>query len=359
MPSVPPIPPGQKTILAAVRSAVEAAGGKRIGIHQFTIDTKIRKRDIYRHYSCWNEALTAAGYHFQPWHEPIPPEVLLADWGRVARKLGHPPNLKTYRINGSYDDGTFRKRFGSWINACRAFRKFAAGKPEWADVLSVCPPIRPGAKSRGPLGKRRPRLRRAGRPIYGLPLNLPGLGYAPVTESGVIFLFGILAWRLGFQIEAIRPAFPDCEAKRQVAPGVWQDVAIEFEYESRSFRDHGHPADGCDIIVCWTHNWPECPRTIEVIALSREIDRIRDQGIRVTEPDPEQPARKIGRPRANAALRCKSRKSRVRLRRLRATHRLNAQKPLPELVQTPRRIVPRLCESGKPRAAEELSVVPR
>jgi len=40
---------------------------------------------------------------------------------------------------------------------------------------------------------------------------------------------------------------------------------IEFEKESRNFLKHGHDPNGCDLIVCWEHNWPECP--VEVLAL--------------------------------------------------------------------------------------------
>jgi len=48
-------------------------------------------------------------------------------------------------------------------------------------------------------------------------------------------------------------------------------VDIEFEFESKNFRDHGHPAGGCDAIVCWRHNWPECPKDIEAVELSSVI----------------------------------------------------------------------------------------
>jgi hypothetical protein len=47
-------------------------------------------------------------------------------------------------------------------------------------------------------------------------------------------------------------------------------VRIEFEFRSRTFRDHGHDPDGCDLIVCWEHNWPECP--LEVVELRKVID---------------------------------------------------------------------------------------
>ena len=44
---------------------------------------------------------------------------------------------------------------------------------------------------------------------------------------------------------------------------------IEFEHESRNFLKHMHPVKGCDLIVCWKHNWPECP--LEVVELSRAV----------------------------------------------------------------------------------------
>jgi hypothetical protein len=69
----------------------------------------------------------------------------------------------------------------------------------------------------------------------------------------------------------VHSGFPDCEAIRRVAPDRWQRVLIEFEYESRNFRDHGHPSAARDIIVCWRHNWPDCPKHLEVLELSRVV----------------------------------------------------------------------------------------
>ena len=50
---------------------------------------------------------------------------------------------------------------------------------------------------------------------------------------------------------------------------------MEFEFESRNFRDHGHPLAGCDVIVCWHHNWTDCPAHIEVLELSTFIKSVR------------------------------------------------------------------------------------
>jgi hypothetical protein len=103
--------------------------------------------------------------------------------------------------------------------------------------------------------------------IYGDFVNFRGLQHAPVNEQGVVFLFGMICRELGYVVEIVRSGFPDCEAKRKVrdSPARWQRVRIEFEYESRSFRSHGHDPNLCDVIVCWVHNWPDCP--IEVLEL--------------------------------------------------------------------------------------------
>ena len=81
----------------------------------------------------------------------------------------------------------------------------------------------------------------------------------------------MVARELGYLVESVQAGFPDCEAKRQIGPGKWQRVSIEFEFESRNFVEHGHPSDGCDVIVCWRHNWRECPAHLEVVELSSLI----------------------------------------------------------------------------------------
>lgn len=112
------------------------------------------------------------------------------------------------------------------------------------------------------------------RPVMGPPFYPCALSNAPANEMGVMILFGMLAGELGFQIEAVQGRYPDIEAKRQIQPGKWQRVRIEAEYESRNFALHGHDPAECDIIVCWRHNWVKCPKEIEVIELSRIVDRV-------------------------------------------------------------------------------------
>ena len=107
------------------------------------------------------------------------------------------------------------------------------------------------------------------RPIYGPLIIFPGLANEPVDELGVVFVFGMLAHRLGFAVLRTQAKFPDCEALREIQPEKWQRVRIEFEYESRNFSKHGHKKDACDLIVCWRHtDWAECPSNLEVISVN-------------------------------------------------------------------------------------------
>jgi hypothetical protein len=140
------------------------------------------------------------------------------------------------------------------------------------DVLDVVAehvqnaPGRPGSTSRT-TSRFTGRRRTTDGPIYGPPMMTAGpLVYAPTNEAGVMVLFGAVAREQGFAITRVQQAFPDCEAMREIEPDKWQPTKIELEWESRNFLIHLHPVDGCDMIVCWKHNWPECP--LEVLELS-------------------------------------------------------------------------------------------
>jgi HNH endonuclease len=114
-----------------------------------------------------------------------------------------------------------------------------------------------------------PRRFHKDRPVMGAPFDRRPLTNAPANEMGVVFLFALVAADLGFQVESLWGRFPDGHGKREVAPGKWQDVRIEFEFESKNFALHGHDPKGCDVIVCWRHNWKGCPEEIEVVELCR------------------------------------------------------------------------------------------
>lgn len=109
---------------------------------------------------------------------------------------------------------------------------------------------------------------RQGREIFGRLMRPGPMICAPTNEQGVLFLFGARAEELGFAVLRIRAEYPDCLAFRQVGEDRMELVRIEFEFESKNFLKHMHEPNKCDLIVCWRHNWKECP--MEVIALGEE-----------------------------------------------------------------------------------------
>lgn len=126
------------------------------------------------------------------------------------------------------------------------------------------------------------------RNVVGKLINFRGLVYAPVEENGVVFLFSKLTNDLNLYIETIRKGFPDCIAKRYIGNGQWEEVNIEFEFISSDFVRHKHSEKiksgaKCDMIVCWEHDWKECPKNIEVIELKTEYQKYPNQIIE--EPD--------------------------------------------------------------------------
>jgi hypothetical protein len=115
------------------------------------------------------------------------------------------------------------------------------------------------------------------RRIYGDKIEFESLSCAPVNELGVVYLFGMLHKSFDFRIESIQSGYPDCIARRRVGKNRWEEVRIEFEFNSRSFQTHAHDPTGVDLIVCWKHDWKGCPSDIEVIELRtilKDVEKI-------------------------------------------------------------------------------------
>ena len=275
-------PVDKETIVHAIREVAESLG-KTPSRREFTARSGIGENQILSHFESWRSAVENAG--LQPHRGPLrlTKDQLLHDWADVVRRLREIPTIHQYRRMGGYSPETFMRRFGAWVGLPDEFRTYAEGNAEWADVLALLPSAsgqetpqaiseQSEAGSSCPAPQRHRKLH--GRPTYGSPIDFRGLRHEPVNENGVVFLFGMVASELGYSVEAVQAGFPDCEAKRQIRADKWQAVRIEFEFESRNFRDHGHchSTEDCDVIVCWRHNWDECP--LEVLELRRVIKRL-------------------------------------------------------------------------------------
>jgi hypothetical protein len=52
-----------------------------------------------------------------------------------------------------------------------------------------------------------------------------------------------------------------------VNPETLKETVIEFEVRSKTFQRQEHDERKCNLIVCWDHNWKECPDSIDVIEI--------------------------------------------------------------------------------------------
>jgi hypothetical protein len=284
--------------------------------------TGITEKRVSNRFGSLGQAIRAAGLEPRGPGYQLKIDTVLKDWATVARKLGKLPSKNEYTAHGRHSTVPFDSRWKSWKDVPLRFKHWTGEtgvETDWSDVLAMVEQKQPviggwqeeavvnqsekgnqsgkGAKNAIARGKsagrpaqegaferralkgggeilppKRPLM--AGRTVYGPLLLAPGLVHEPMDELGVVYVFGMVAYKMGFAVLRTQMTFPDCEAIREIQPGKWQRVRIEFEYESRNFVKHGHNKDECDLIVCWRHNWAECPKELEVVELRREIAKI-------------------------------------------------------------------------------------
>jgi Homing endonuclease associated repeat len=287
--------PDKELILRSL-AAIARGAGRPPSRSEFLSVSGISERHVSRFFPTWNQALLAAGLEPYTLNLRLEDRTILEDWASVVRHNRKIPTRRAYCLQGKYDHRTIERRFGPWSSIPQVFRDFASDKREWSDVVtllaaavypkrgshkpSLCATSIPPANKvhapnekfvHSPVQSKIHHSPLEDRSMYGRSLDFRGLRHEPVNEQGVVLLFGLVAKELGYIVEAVQSGFPDCEAKRQVTQDRWQRVQIEFEFESRNFRDHGHPLNGCDVIVCWRHNWPDHPGHLEILELSSQI----------------------------------------------------------------------------------------
>lgn len=251
-------------------SALARKLGRAPTLYEFITTLGITRHSVLRFFPKWNDAVRAAKLRTNSLFIEFKSDDLLSDWGEIVRSQQRIPSRRAYLLVGKYEPRTLEKRFGSWTSIPQAFRRFAKGKRRWARVVALLR-RHPGSRQTLPAPVKPGHKRSKNRCVYGNPLAFPQFRHEPLNEQGVVLLFGMFAKQLGFIIETVQNGFPDCEAKRRISPQRWRRVRIEFEFESKNFQTHRHPPDGCDIIVCWCHNWPECPPHLEVLELSNVV----------------------------------------------------------------------------------------
>lgn len=271
----------RESIVEAARSAASRADGP-ISRSDFERLTGIGQYHIYKLFpeGGWSRVKELAGLERHPKDNvQLSDDDLLLEFHQVSTDLGRIPTWQLFSHHADISADVIRRRFGGLQGTLRRYRQWLEAHEPDSTMLEELQaktrheiPAPPVHESGGTTP--RPTWSGLEGPEFGRPIDFRGLRHAPINEQGVVFLFGMVAYELGFIVEAVHASFPDCEAKRALdaAGRRWQRVRIEFEYQSRSFRDHGHDPAQCDLIVCWEHNWSECP--LEVVELRTVLDNL-------------------------------------------------------------------------------------
>lgn len=262
-------------LVRELTTLAQRLGQRSVSQRAWRRETGISERQVLRHFESWNDFVAAAG--LLPYDgSRIDDDTLLAALRDAFVEAGGVMTLQRTRKFCRYGPETYSRRWGRWTAVLARLREWVdVYDPEFpylADLPSGIPA--PVSASVEPAVVSKRYWVSNEKTQYGPFLNFRGLQHAPINEQGVVYLFGMVAYELGFAVEGVGTGFPDCEAKRRVSKtgDVWERVRVEFEFRSRNFREHGHDPAGCDLVICWEHNWPECP--VEVLELRSAIKEL-------------------------------------------------------------------------------------
>jgi hypothetical protein len=267
----------REEIIAVIEKTAEELGHVP-SLREVLETEKVTRYEIRMEFGGYKAALEACGMERQGPGYEVKLAPLFQDWAGLVRRMGKVPSILEYERHGKHCHRPLIRHFGGWAHVPAGMARFAqeqGHEEEWKDVLDVVAKHVPSGSGYAKSSWRAPGAPLkllAGEPIYGPPTVDADLMLAPTNEQGVIFLFGAVARKLGFVVLRIQTEYPDCEALREMEPDRWQRIPIEFEYESRNFLMHGHAAEKCRLIVCWRHNWEECP--MEVLELRSAVKNL-------------------------------------------------------------------------------------
>jgi hypothetical protein len=241
----------------------------------------IDRPEIRKHFGNYKQALEECNLEVPERGRKVEIDRLFIDWVEVVRAFKKIPTVWQYESRSKYSARPLTRCAGSWNMVAERMKLYAEEHGldgEFRDVMELIELQGGGrggaaASSTEVAAEACAERTKDSRPTYGALIAAWGHVYGPTSEGGVISLFGAMAVSLGFLILKIQTEFPDCEALRVAGKDRNRPVKIEFELESRNFLRHGHDPNGCDIIVCWEHNWPECP--LEVIELKKAVSNQR------------------------------------------------------------------------------------
>lgn len=322
----------KEQIITELKRIARKTGTDSLSEKDFQLNSTIPMTTVRFHLGSWPRALEEAGLSAAArdakTRDPMSEEDLLKDLIRIANITGETPTRATITEQGNYDAYHYFKRWRSISEAyLQAQKKFtpktdssSAPSPQtdkdplglisssgldFEDEMEIEEEVEedlektmvskthsvedyrdvrvkekkvPAIQTRQQ-PKRAKHIPKTFKPKIGkskkkgIPIQFRGLSFAPEDRVGVIYLFGMIAYELGFTIESIRSEFPHAEGTRMTSPEVpsapQERVRIAFELKSTDFKTRKRDDARCNLLVCWSHNWEDCP--LEVLELKSTI----------------------------------------------------------------------------------------
>jgi hypothetical protein len=168
----------------------------------------------------WTKVRELAGIERHPQdYDALSDERLLAEYLKVAKQAGRIPTWNIFESIANVSRSVITRRFGGLQGTLKRLGDYLeAHEPESTLLVELqakfkheipTPPAGSHTLSKTVWTK-------GSGPVFGQPIDFRGLRHAPINEQGVVFLFGMVAYELGFIVESVQAGYPDCEAKRCV-----------------------------------------------------------------------------------------------------------------------------------------------
>jgi len=244
---------------------------QNISQKEFKLHSKMHPCTLIRKFESWENALAKIGLNVgEGYNKAITESEFAHDFINVVLQIKAIPSLAQMTNRGKYSSGTYEKKFGNYSNYKANIAKIIidmnlSSDPGIIEILEKEKlKIKPTVKE----NEIRPHFE-------GRILGFRSFAYIPTYEQEVVAIFSNISQEIGFEIVTIREEFPDCKARRKTSQNRdrYKDCLIEFELSASDFIKHKHPINGCDLIICWENNWPDCPLEIlELKSIIRKLD---------------------------------------------------------------------------------------
>lgn len=210
------------SVIKEIRRIAQEKNVNSLTRSEFLAETGISRWQIYQVFDSWREACEEAGLEPNYQNVPIENDELFEEMRSVFIRYGGICTRTKFSKLSRYSREAYRKRFGKWSDTLYEFRNWLAEKKiafPFIDKLpsdSITEDTTQLGLEQQTATETQHYWKSIGGTTYGSFLNFRGLQHAPLNEQGVVFLFGMICRELGFVVEAVRPDYPDCEAKRLI-----------------------------------------------------------------------------------------------------------------------------------------------